>query len=101
MLSVEDAIYKVKQAITAFAIADFNANVEPDSFFRREKVEKAEKCEDAIDRAIENLMIVVRMEQARECQNKFLDASRLAIITKNAEILRDLQKGYENPIVEE
>ncbi len=79
MLSLEDAIYKVKQAAEIFERASFNANVEPDSWQRRRLVEKVEAAETRLDNAILMLVAVARAEEAEATRDTYAEAARAAV----------------------
>jgi hypothetical protein len=82
MLSLEDAIYKVKQAVDRYERASFNANVEPNSWDRRPLVEKVEAAETAVDEAIARLVDVAKAEEAEATRDAYIEAARSAIFTQ-------------------
>jgi hypothetical protein len=82
MLSLEDAIYKVKQAVDRYERTSFNANVEPDSWQRRQLVEKVEAAETAVDEAIARLVAVAKAEEAEATRDAYIEAARSAIFTQ-------------------
>lgn len=79
MLNLEDAIYKVKQAAEIYERASFNANVEPDSWRRRELVEKAEAAETRLDNAILMLVVVAKAEETEAARDTHTAVARSAI----------------------
>lgn len=93
MLSLEDAIYKVKQAAEIYERASFNANVEPDSWRRRELVEKAEAAETRLDNAILMLVVVAKADEAEAARDAYTEAARSAIYaawkTRRAKLTED------------
>ena len=82
MISVEDAIYKVKQAAEIFERTSFNANVEPDSWQRRQLVEKVEAAETRLDDAILTLVAAAKAEEAEAARDAYIEAARAAIFTQ-------------------
>ena len=95
MLSLEDAIYKVKQAVDRYERASFNANVEPNSWDRRRLVEKVEAAETSVDEAIARLVAVARAEEAEKMKNEIYDLKNAfgsLIITAFNNRVKELQK---------